>query len=71
MRFEDLSAEMIEEIAFMLGSIEECQSEEFNPILEEHGYHTDSFLVIEPEDDKALSVAIAEKLIEMGWTPWN
>lgn len=46
----------------MLGSTEECQSEYLQPILEKHGYTGYGFLVIEPSDDKELTLDIYKEL---------
>lgn len=66
MKFKEIPEDIINEISFMLGSIEECQSEYLKPILEAHGYKDFDFLTIEPEDDKELSIDIYEKLFATG-----
>ena len=62
MRYEDIPQDVLKEISFMFGSTEECQSEYFKPILEKHGYHVDGFLLINPEDDKELTLDVYKEL---------
>ena len=62
MRFEDIPKDILHEIAFMMGNTEECQSEYLQPILERHGYIGYGFLVIDPEDDKELTLDIYKEL---------
>lgn len=60
--YEEIPQEIIDEINFMLGSHEECQSDYLKPILERHGYSCDSFLMIEAEDDMDLAMDIYKEL---------
>ena len=63
-KFKDIPSEFINEISFILGSIEMCNDEHVMPILARHGYEIEdgSFLGIEPEDDEALAIDIYETL---------
>lgn len=62
--FASIPGKAINEISFMLGSIEECNSDYLMPILEKHGYSIDGgFLTIEPDDDKELSLDIYNTLL--------
>ena len=61
-KLESIPSNVMNEIRFMLGSTEECMSDYLNPILIEHGYEGERFLMIEPEDDIELVVDIYEKL---------
>ena len=65
-KFENIPQNVIDEISFMFGSTEECMSEYLNPILIEHGYEGEGFLLIEPEDDIELVVDIYERLFLTG-----
>lgn len=62
MKFEDIPQNILNEIAFMLGSTEECNSEYLQPILEKHGYTGYGFLMIEPSEDKELTLDIYKEL---------
>lgn len=65
MTFEDIPEDVITEISYMLGSIEECQSDYLQPILERHGYQGD-FLIIEPDEDEDLTLDIYKELFLTG-----
>lgn len=65
-KIEDIPKNVMDEIKFMLGSIEECESDYLNPILIEHGYEGKRFLEIDPEDDVELTFDIYEKLFVTG-----
>lgn len=66
-KYNDIPKAVINEISFMLGSIEECQSEYLQPILKAHGYELpEGFLMIEPKDDVDLTIDIYEKLFLTG-----
>ena len=64
--FDDIPQNVIDEIAFMLGSTEECQSDYLKPIIERHGYKDFSFLLIGPEEDKELTIDIYIELFLTG-----
>ena len=66
MKYADIPQSVLKEISFMLGSIEECNSEYLRPIIEKHGYMDFDFLLIEPEDDKELVLDIYKKLFLTG-----
>lgn len=66
MKYEDIPQDVINEIAFMLGSTEECQSDYLKPILEKHGYTGSGFLVIDPADDKELTLDIYNEFFATG-----
>ena len=66
MKFENIPQNVLNEIAFMFGSTEECQSEYLKPILEKHGYTGYGFLVIDPIDDKELTLDIYKELFLPG-----
>ena len=38
MKYTDIPKDVLNEISYMLGSTEECNSEYLKPILERHGY---------------------------------
>ena len=65
-KFENIPQNVINEIGYMLGSTEECMSDYLNPILIEHGYEGEGFLLIEPEDDMELALDIYERLFLTG-----
>lgn len=62
MKYNDIPKDALKEIAFMLGSTEECNSEYLKPIIEKHGYTDFDFLWISPEDDKELTLDIYKEL---------
>lgn len=62
MKYNDIPQEALNEIAFMIGSTEECNSEYLKPIIERHGYVGFDFLLINPEDDKELTLDIYKEL---------
>lgn len=66
MKFENIPQNVIEEISFMLGSTEECNSEYLKPIIEKHGYKDINFLLIDPADDKELTLNIYNELFATG-----
>ena len=66
MKFENIPQNVLNEIAFMFGSTEECQSEYLKPILEKHGYTGYGFLVIDPIDVKELTLDIYKELFLPG-----
>ena len=73
-RLNVIPDEVLSEISFMLGSIEECNSDYLKPIIERHGYslESDGFLMIEPEDDVELTLDIYNTLFITGIvTPFN
>lgn len=66
MQYKDIPKEVLNEISFMFGSTEECQSEYLKPILERHGYKDFTFLLINPEDDKELTMDVYKELFLTG-----
>ena len=71
MKYTDIPQNVLKEISFMLGSIEECNSEYLRPIIERHGYIDFDFLLIEPKDDKELTLDIYKELFLTGiYTPF-
>lgn len=61
-KYNDIPQDVLNEIAFMIGSTEECNSKYLKPIIERHGYVDCDFLLIDPEDDKELTLDIYKKL---------
>lgn len=61
-KYNDIPQEVLNEIAFMIGSTEECNSKYLKPIIERHGYVDCDFLLINPEDDKELILDIYKEL---------
>ena len=66
MKYEYIPQDVLNEISFMFGSTEECQSEYLKPIIERHGYTDFNFLLIEPEEDKELTLDIYKELFLTG-----
>lgn len=66
MKYNDIPQEILNEISFMFGSIEECNSEYLKPIIEKHGYTGFKFLLIEPKDDKELTLDVYKELFLTG-----
>ena len=66
MKYEDIPKDVLREISFMLGSTEECNSDYLKPIIERHGYVGMDFLLINPEDDKELTMDIYKELFLTG-----
>ena len=67
--YNEIPEDVLNEIDFMLGSIEECNSDYLEPILKAHGYEVNgSFLGFTPEDDKELTLDIYKTLfVEAGF----
>ena len=66
MKYEDIPKDVLKEISFMLGSTEECSSYYLKPIIERYGYIGMDFLLIDPEDDKELTMDIYKELFLTG-----
>ena len=66
MQYKDIPQDILNEISFMFGSIEECNSEYLKPIIERHGYVGFDFLLLEPEDDKELTLDVYKELFLTG-----
>lgn len=66
MKYNDIPQDILNEISFMLGSTEECNSDYLKPIIERHGYTNFKFLSIKPEDNKELTLDIYKELFLTG-----
>lgn len=66
MKYTDIPKDVLNEISYMLGSTEECNSEYLKPILERHGYKDFIFLLINPEEDEELTLDIYKELFLTG-----
>ena len=62
----DIPKNILDEIAFMYGSTEECQSEYLKPIIERNGYKDFNFLLIDPKDDEPLTLDVYIELFITG-----
>lgn len=65
-KYNEIPIMVLDEISYMFGSYEECNSEELKPILERHGYKNVEFLLINPEDDIELTLDVYKELFVIG-----